>query len=885
MPLTPAPPLIDVSDFTGGWYAKTEEAGVPANGLINVNNLVLDPATGSAVTREGYARRFTHTQFQGFRIYSMFPYTAKDGEKFVMLVMSNNTGAGVDKVHVVAHRFSNDTITQVSPGGKDWVSANARHWGSTIDGVFYGGGENDPMYSWEWKGSFGSSVWKDDPGTANFLDYASASRPVDYAFQNGDIVEHSYTVDGVASTDNFQFIYEDEHRKSDGIRWPDWDSDEKVYKRGDKVSRKISGIWKTFRCVKKHEPSAVNRPGDGTGTWRPYWDKIKAPAPVNADGRTAEKYWEKLPAAPKTKVAIWHGDRLFARADNKSTQTLLFSRIAKVGDKSYGIGKDKEVGEAGNPQWDPADWRTGGPQGAGYLPFETPEGDNIVGLLSLNYYLIVFKRYHTFVLAGLDPTTWRKREIGPLGIIGYRAATVHEGVAYFLSSRGFMQTDGTEIKFVPGQEKVMDWLLEAINWEGENNDISLWSHKGFVWMTLPTGKSKEPNRVLLYEPVTQSFWKFDLSIQAAAIQDDAGVDRLVFAEPTITGGTAGAETATYSWGLYGGVFADNNSGTREDRKHRQSRRTISGTVEVNLFKNPNYDSAQLLGAPFEWSETTDGKLSARTTNEAARWEKQAGLLVNLRKEDSVAGTYGGYEGLYQAFADRSTATHQMSFFVRRPHWLENRDKKPQVKFLLGATTFEPTAWERIGEGWWHVYYTYTGSASIRNHGIMVKAGEAVQVDMAMAHEGAAPRPFFNGFGGESAVAYGSESGAYPLIMQYGDVTTDEKEGETVPIRWSLRSPWFSYGAGAREEREARQIWALIRGSDVDVTVSSYINFRDKPDGQRDTTIEGEPVMYAYGQIPPISYAIQLSVEGSGAPSAVLALAVNTLLRRAGRFME
>jgi hypothetical protein len=888
MPITAVDNTIEVGSFVGGWVATAEESGIPLDAFADVTNLLIDPSNGSVVTRPGFSRAFTAAAEKGWRIYSLHPYTTKTGTLYLIAVLSNN-GSGSNNVRVMAHVVGTNTWSQISPT-QIWNSPNARHWGATIDGTYYGGGPTDPMYSWH-----PTDGWKGDPGTANFKDWGSADRPGDYSWQNGDITEYTYNPGTGSVTELFQFDYDDDKQGSDGLRWPKWENDENTYKKGDKVSRKISGVWKTFRCLKQHEPTNANRPGDGTGTWRSEWEKIKAPPPLNEDFTLNRKYWTKMANAPKTNIALWHGQRLFARNDNGigGKSTLVYSRAMKVGQKSFGAGKDKEIGVAGNPAWEPDDWRTGGPTGAGFQPFESKENDDIMTLVSLGYYLLVLKRFSAHVIAGLNPETWTVREIAPYGALDRGSACVHEGLAYFISDRGFFYSDGTQCEPVAGSEKINEWLRRAVTWDG-GSDITMFSYNGYVWISLPTNKSKAPNQTIVYEPITQSFWKLNLGLQASTVQQNDGKDALFFGGVNALGTES---TDTFDWGSWDGTtFTVDNSGEKFERSTRQARR--SGSVNlINAYKNPNFehktgvaaadgkkdsdkDKEDTYSGP--WLRTTAGKVGLSVTSNAA-FKGGTGLRVaNRRKAGATVGPYDGWEGVYQNVNSPGSGNLANVFRVRRTNWRADPDKKPRVKGIHN-TSIKPFDFTYHGNGWWWVSDALlTVVTTVQKVGLVVAPDESVELDTAGFID--APTPaWFDGDGGE-AVNYWTTGGNLPLIYKLGGITDDNgfATSEDLPIQWAARSAWFTFGAGIREERQIRKIWALTRATGQTIHVRSFINFRGVAEEDRFTEVNADvpdPVTYAEGQIPPDGFAFQLEVDGDEAPASVLAFGVDTVPRR------
>jgi hypothetical protein len=93
---------------------------------------------------------------------------------------------------------------------------------------------------------------------------------------------------------------------------------------------------------------------------------------------------------------------------------------------------------------------------------------------------------------------------------------------------------------------------------------------------------------------------------------------------------------------------------------------------------------------------------------------------------------------------------------------------------------------------------------------------------------------------------------------------------------------MTFGAGVREERMVRRIWALIRASGQVLGLRSHINFRGTVEETRLTSVPEDatdPTVYAEGQLPPDGYSFQLEIDGDAAPAALLAVGVDTIPRR------
>jgi hypothetical protein len=896
MPLTVLENPIELSNFTAGWVAKAEEAGVPPNGLLKAVNLLPDTVTGTVVTRSGF-KRATAGFPSGYRIYTLRPYTDKNGTRYIMAVLSNGA-SGANNVRVYAINMANMALTQVSPAGKAWNSSNGYHWGVVVDSIYYGGSNGEAIYSWD------GTTWTSDVSTPNFPVFGSAERPADYAFKAGEVVKYTYTVNGNNRTDAFQvkvdqpgFLDPEKHKVGayDGIRYEDWDTTNKTYLPGERVSRKVGGYWRSYKALQTHEPMASNRPGDGTGTgkeaWQKFWTPVKLPAPVDVDGRLVRRWWVEVPDAPRTRVAAWHGNRLWARDDGRNRrQTAIYSRLSKVGEAQYsaaGLKKDTLIGSAGNPDWDPSDWRTGGAPGAGFQPFETEEGDPIQGFISMGYYLVVLKRNSTHVVAGTNAETWTVRQLAPTGTVGEQSFAEHEGYTYFISSDGFHRTDGTMVELVPGSEKIAHWLHEVVKWSDSGTGIVMRSHDNVIWLSIPTSGSDNPNITLVYEPISESFWPQDFGMLDAVVQKCQGIDRMFFSQPTKT-----ADIATYEW---------------QSTPHQSgSTRTIAGVTSDNLCLNPGFEATNQWTEPLLWLRTTvggpnnpaDNKVDIKASAEAARDGKYGMHAMNKRQAGSTAGPYDGWEGAYWLSTDSGAGTHTMSIFARRPHWQRagetqnglgipfsvRPEEAPNVKFLIGETVLNPQSWTPHGNGWWKIDVTFAGSLSIRKHGVLIPPDRGVHLDMCRLRPSAQADGWFDGYHGYGLTDYMPGTGGTAFLQQYDHPeaqTTDDPGFEAYQPRafgWLAQTAWLPFG-GVREERRVRRIWALIKGRGK-AGVRTFLNYRTYDNTQNATAAdipEGETTAYIEGRLPnPLeSYAVSFQVEGDSAPAALLAVSCDT----------
>lgn len=870
MPIAPLDTTIELDDFSSGIVLQAEEVGVPPNALVDGTNVLLDPITATTQTREGYKRvRELGAALDGYRLYAMHPYTTKGGVSYLIAVFSNDVSSAADNIKVYAYGLNDGSWNRIDASGRAWVSANGRHWGASVDGVYYGGGPAEKMYSWD------GTTWNADPGTPNFPAWialtdanpTSTQRRRDYAFKHGQSV--------VYQGEAFQAIKDN--------RFDKWDEEVKKYKKGDKVSTTYDwngkgAYWRSWEATEGHEPTDDNKPGSNPGQGKGVWKRVMLPPPLDEDGKLNAKSWNRVPDAPKTHIAVWHGNRLFARNDAGigGRQTLLYSRLAKVGDPDN--DEKGTIGKAGDPQWDPDDWRTGGAPGAGFQPFETEEGDPITGLVSFGYYLLIFKRFSVHVIAGINPDTWTVRKLGDVGTAYSKAHTEHEGFVYFLSDRGFYRTDGTEVTPAPGAAKINQWFRNVIDWDTEPKDIELWSFKGLVWMTLPTSHSSNNNRVVVYEPETQSFWIMSIGatgeggIQTACVARKNSNDQLFFSTVNLTGT---ATFATYSW--MGTPFES------------PSVKNLGGVLTTNYCANPSFTSTNQWDKPRFWNETNTDRVKAKATKAAAYRGKVGMELSNTREAGSISGQYGGYEGVWIG-AQLPAGAARMQMVVRRKNWQKNPERKPAIDFLVSGSQPSPSGWRYLGEGWYKAWYNFNASGTPQELGIMTAPGTTVEVDTCIFTEGSGEVDYFDGLSGEvggDSIYVGAQR---PYIMQYGHPEAKDANGNWTDddqqvaysgshINWHIRTPWLTFGA-VQEERRIRRLWSLVRGTDISVGLRTFINFNGADAGSYvESTGADAPVYYHEGQLPDDCHSVQVEIEGNRSPAAALAIALDTEPRR------
>lgn len=854
MPLATAPNIIEQSSFAGGWQPDIEPAAVPDDGLLNAVNLIPDVGSAQPQVRPGYAG-LPGLSLPGFAVRSIHPYPRQNGDLFLIVVATSDAANTANAVQVWQYDVLNETSERISPTGLVFQSGGGRHYGMVIDDVYYGGSELDPMYSWD------GMTFTQNAGTPDAANEFVEQK----AYRRGDRVR--YTHDSVEKT------YAAVVDWAAPEKWSNDSGNGVHYVRGEKVTNTVGGFKRTYKAIRKHNNrtnlaggsqnparAAVSEPGTGSD-WREYWKPHLIPAPLDTDGNPHEKYWREVPEAPVTNVATFHGNRVFARDDAVRSDRILFSRMADV--KEAAIGAQLNL----------KDWRVTGSEGAGWLDFKTPDGTNITALHSFGYYLLVFKPQSTHVVAGVNPESWTVRKLDDVGAINRRAVTTHDGIVYFVGDRGFYMTDGSVVEPVPGSEKIEDWLRRAMDRPGAK-DISVFSFRGFVYISTTTEASSVPDRTVVYDPTTQAFWPTTLPIQEAAVVRVNGVDQLFFVKPTDTGSL---KNTTYSWASPG--VAPLSTSSRSDGK-------------VNRFLDPSFEYKQSTthstwgdfdswlhpNTWISWSKTHD-KVVRNRMPEAGRRGALGGEISNTRVQDS-------YEGIRQ-LVTLPSGTHVLAFYVRRPHWKVN-PAKPNVRLLDGATVVDDPNFEEIGRGWWRVWTTVAGGGGAKNYGVLVKNGLTVQVDQAMLYAGSTLIPYFDGDGGDATsgnVNGGGTGKLYQFARISPETGTPVWTDDGIPITWSARTAWFAFGV-MREERQVRKVWALVRGS-VPIVLRTYRSYLDVESSSLETVPNAdEPVTHFEGLTIPDATAVSFQVEGTASSPdapALLGVAALTKPRRIGRY--
>lgn len=532
MPITVAPDIIEQSDFSFGLDLQGQDPSVDTNALLDSLNLVLDPNTGALVTRGGLQRDWTlvGAGLDDHYILQIFPFQAPGGAKLVVVV--SDGGSGADNVGLILVDLVANSYARMDTPGVTWPEPTEHHWGVGMDGIWYGGTQGVEMYSYDTS----DDSWNDAAGVPqnareliddvnDAVNEAIDERARDYAFDGNEIV----LWDG-----NY-------YKPARSIRFDEYDNDEKTYNVGDKVSRKwvwdsTQIYWKSFKCIKKHDPSDISdtEPGEGTD-WRLYWTKVRLPLPTHTTGEfETSKSWVYVPVASETHIACWHASRMFMRFDDeKDRSRLQYSAPIKP-------DKGEDVPDVTwTPDFAPSATNEG--QGGGWLPFNdgTHHGF-ITALRSYGDRLLVFKRQAVWSLVGTDDTTWMpKRIIEGIGCVGPDSHVLVDGIVYFLSDEGLYMTDGQEARQAPGNERVRDYIRTRLDesqfvqsTEARRVDQYpvMWVWDDFIWVSMPSVETTAAKSVtLVYHPTTASWYYTNLPVRDVAIYRDAGRTHLAMA--------------------------------------------------------------------------------------------------------------------------------------------------------------------------------------------------------------------------------------------------------------------------------------------------------------------------------------------------------------------
>lgn len=609
MPIEVAPNRIELSELQGGYAPDPAEAAVPMDASPAMTNLLPMPWGNELRLRNGFTRETSGraTSLSAtHRTRHIFYYETIDSatrKKYLMVVMTSGTNASANNVQLWAYDLINNTFTRVDTAGVSWTKANREFWGVTIEGTFYLGTGGELPVSWHPTNGYDADPCT--PSADTWVDSISpgASQVArDFAFKKGDVVLYSTKY----------------YRAAKSVRYKKWESGQH-YNRGEKVSRKtaIGGqtYWRSYECISSHDAGASNAPGTGADT-ATYWKKVRLDNVLDDDNEINSD-WFFNPIPRKAPVGAYHGNRLWVRADdNDNWARVQYSAPAKP-------EKDAEIADL---DFDPTDWAAvddNDGDGGGWMtiPF-SGKGDAIRALYSFGNYLIIAGRWQTYVLSGVNESTWTLRKLGNYGCASLSAVCECDGLVYQLGRSGILTvTDGTTIQPVPGMEKIRKWLKDQLDdvllastpTSGANWFPNLTAHDGFIFISLPNETTPTNTRTLVYDPRSQSFWDTDLPILDLTTGEDGGVERLWFTTvitklttqtPTIfrylddpgneaytdddwQGLTGTAATNDISWDWRSAWFQFGT--TRNERRVRRAWGLVGGeaasTVVVRLFTN------------------------------------------------------------------------------------------------------------------------------------------------------------------------------------------------------------------------------------------------------------------------------------------------------------
>lgn len=527
MQIVTQPDLIEQSDFSAGW-ATSVDVDLPSMDpalLRDVSNLLPETTTGALRTRKGFRRVLDVLTVSGFTLKQVFAFQAhySNATHHFILCIFNDGGSGSNNVRIYALDLGTGSATRIDTAGRTWNNPTENHWGLAIQGVWYGGVRGEKMYSW----NPSTSTWDADASTkASWKTWtANTGGAVNTATEYGK----DYAFDGTEKVKKGAKYY----IPAKDIRYSNWDSGDQ-YRKGQRVSRKGtyggSTYYTSWKCVQDHLADAVNRPGDGTGSWQPFWDKVRLSSPENDDGDTSND-WDFLPLAAKTSVGTWHGNRLWLRYDDSGDKSRLqFSAPMKT----------KHGQDIAALEFEPTDFAPGtdaSGNGGGWFNVNDGKHHGIISALrSYGQYLMIWKRQAAWVMTGLSEESFNLRKLSAgTGCIGPYAHIEHNGLVYFLDDEGLYVTDGTSVEPAPGLDNVREWLKDRISKMlvlADNRPAYLESYDGYIFISLPVTGDSEENVTLIYHPGFESFWYTTLPILSMTKTHIEKVARLYFAGTT-----------------------------------------------------------------------------------------------------------------------------------------------------------------------------------------------------------------------------------------------------------------------------------------------------------------------------------------------------------------
>lgn len=521
MPLITQPALIEQSDFSGGWGPDGLNESTDPTVLLDVLNLLIDRHTGSLQTRDGYRRlrEELSTVTDGEDITAdhyvkQLAHFGTEGTQYLIAVVVKNA-AEANNVQLFRINLSTNAGARIDDPGVTWANPTKMFWFQSIDGILYGGSKGNRMFSWH-----PTDGWDDDvstPNTKEWVDDTGASVNTaseygrDFAWTGKEFVEYSGDI----------------YMPTADIRYADWDEDDR-YKKGDFVSCKLNGYYRSYKCTADHQADAAKKPDSGAD-WNDYWDRKKLPKPVNDDGETSPQ-WAFIPESANTSISMWFADRLFLRFDGQGDNSRAQYSAPVKPDKNEDIPETT---------WNPRDWAPGNDnrgQGGGWVPFnDGAHGGAIQAMHAFGQYGIIFKRKSVWVISGQDESTWSVRRVARgIGCVGSQAKVELDGLVYFLDDQGLSVTDGTQAEEVPANARIQQWIQHRLDssldqMQSDGAQPTLFKQDGFVGISIPDASNEDdPYVTLFYDPVTQSFWKTDLPVLDWQGYVDDGVHKAAF---------------------------------------------------------------------------------------------------------------------------------------------------------------------------------------------------------------------------------------------------------------------------------------------------------------------------------------------------------------------
>lgn len=527
MPIEVAPNLIELTSLSGGYQPDAAEAAVPMDGSPAVSNLLPMPWGNELRLRNGFTRETSGraTSLAGTHwarhvwYYELIDSGAR--KRYLMVLMTTGVNNVANNVQLWAYDLINNTFTRVDTAAVAWAKASVEFWAATVEGTFFMGTRGTAPVAWHPTNGYDSTPTTPTADTwVDSITPAASQVARDYAFKRGTVVLYSAKY----------------YRAARGIRYKTWESGQ-GYTKGERVSRKaaVGGqtYWRSYECISSHTAASANAPGTGADT-DTYWKKRRLSNILDDDNELTDD-WFLNPIPRKASVGAYHGNRLWVRADdNDNWARVQYSAPAKP-------ERDADIADL---DFDPTDWAAvddNDGDGGGWMtiPF-SGKGDAIRALYSFGNYLIIAGRWQTYVLSGLNESTWTLRKLGNYGAASLSCVTELEGLVYMLGRHGILTvTDGTTMQPVPGMEKIRKWLKDKLDdvlsastpTSGANWFPNLTSHDGFLFISLPNESNPSASSTLVYDPRTQSFWELDIPILDFTTGEDGGVERLWFTAP------------------------------------------------------------------------------------------------------------------------------------------------------------------------------------------------------------------------------------------------------------------------------------------------------------------------------------------------------------------